>query len=346
MNQSMFESVQENNMKSLITQNNFLKTSFYGLVAALMLSASVNLDKTTANAQQDQSPADLYSTKCSACHNLPDPKTNAMTVVGWQRTVDRMMNQHGASDSITPDQEKIILAYLDTFAVKPDRQGGQANRENLTDVWTNPPTYSHAYSLSSDSVVAELQTLSGRRAFRATVPGGEKELILAATGGTDALLSVHLPSTPQGTVSSRDIQIEADFRTAPPAPGDKSTTPVSLGLAFDITSPGNYRIAAYNDATKKITIFDVNNAFVKIDQEIPITSPLPTLPGNWNHMKLIAVGSELKVWLDYTKYVTTVSPTEGNPGDVGVWTDTRAETKNLIVDVYPPIAASNVNAVQ
>src|SRR5665213_3542335 len=112
-------------MAKMNTTIKLTKTILATLGAVSLAYASICVRGNIADAQaQSETPVQLFQEKCSACHNLPDPQTNVMTAEGWQRTVNRMLNQHGASDSISPDQAKTIVAYLDTFAISANQRPG------------------------------------------------------------------------------------------------------------------------------------------------------------------------------------------------------------------------------
>jgi hypothetical protein len=332
-------------MAKMITQINLAKYTLASFALASLAYASSCLHGNVAHAQQpSETPAQLFQEKCSACHNLPDPQTNAMTATGWQRTVDRMLVQHGASSSISPDQAKTIVTYLDTFAIQPSagngRNGGQS--DNAADVWATAPAYSHVYMYSTDPTASQVKTLSGHCAFRAADMSSNKQLILAAFGGKSGLFSESLPPQPKDAASPRDLQLEADFAAAPPAPGSKIAPPVSFGVAFDVVDAGDYVVAAYDDDSHAISVTRYTDNALAAVQTLPVViTPQPS-PDGWHHLKVIVVGGKIKIWLDYTKYTSNVTSDPNHTGDVGMWSGSRAVVKNLTVDIYTPAQASTV----
>jgi len=52
----------------------------------------------------------LFEKKCSICHSIERPKSEAKTRKDWETTVTRMRNDHDGP--ITSDEAQMIIEYL------------------------------------------------------------------------------------------------------------------------------------------------------------------------------------------------------------------------------------------
>ncbi len=145
----------------------FVSLAAAGAVAVAGLSVPARSDAPKAGAPAASAANTvqvkaLYGEKCSACHNLPDPIEKGYTRAEWQRTVNRMLNKHQASDSITPPQAAQIVDYLATFAPKPAMLNGggrgKTNGKNrnsdpwatdTADVWTDAPAQTQVFNFEA-----------------------------------------------------------------------------------------------------------------------------------------------------------------------------------------------------
>jgi len=289
-----------------------------------------------------QAPAELFNEKCSACHNTPNPNVEAMTAQEWQNTVNRMLYRHGASDSISPDQAKTIVAYLDTFAVSTaftNQQSGphfgHRSLSSIDDVWTADPTYTHVYVFRSAAIATPFQPLAAQWSIGDS--GGTPSLLLTALKpGRPALLIA--PTAPSGS-----MQIEAEFRRPPI--NAKSTSdaspPLSFGVTFDTVDASNYDLASYDDAKRQLTLSEVRDGVAGPIQIVPYAHGLPADAGGWHKLRVNVIGSHAAVWLDYDKKIDTELPDTPTTTASGLWTGTGAAAKDFIVDIYPPDSAES-----
>ncbi|MBV9849211.1 MAG: hypothetical protein JO250_05935, partial [Armatimonadetes bacterium] len=142
-----------------------LVTGFAALSAPPRLTAAADTQTPADPARVAQLKA-LYAEKCSACHNLPNPQAQGLTRAGWRRTVDRMLNQHHASDSISPAEADQIVAYLATFAPKTGpRRPSDPWATDADDVWTVAPSTTRVFNFEVGP------TLTGLSLLAAGAPG-------------------------------------------------------------------------------------------------------------------------------------------------------------------------------
>jgi hypothetical protein len=292
-----------------------------------------------------ETPKALFNEKCSACHNAPDPNAEAMTASEWQDTVNRMLYKHGAKDDISPDQAQTIVTYLDTFAVTAaslnQSQGPRFGHGNVdsSDVWSTNPVYSHVYQFRTTQIAAPFRSIDGRWSVRDA--GNGPLLVVAAFNAARPAILVAPTPGPHG-----DLQIEADFRTAPPPPDTPAAAtasiPLSFGLTFDTTDSGDYDLASYDDSKRQLTLTEFRNGKPNILQIIPLESGLTATADGWHKMRVNVLENRAKVWLDYEKRIdSTLSDTPGN-GGAGLWTGTRAAAKSFVLDIYPTVVPNVV----
>ncbi len=290
---------------------------------------------TSVLADANQTPKELFAEKCSACHNAPNPEAEAMTANQWQNTVNRMLNAHQASQSISPGQAQTILTYLDTFAVKPGtgggNRGGRGGGPNGGDgdVWTTDPVYSHVYRFRDSSIIAPFRTVAGKWSVTDSATG--PQLVGAPQmGSTHPAILVAPTPAPHG-----NLQIEAEFR-----PGTDTSAgavkPASFGVTFDTVNADNYYAAEYDDSTQQLNILHVQNGQSTTVQSVAVSGGLTATPDGWHKIRVNLVGGRAKVWLDYKKLMDTVLPAAPGNGGVGLYASSRVAARSLILDVYAP----------
>jgi hypothetical protein len=323
---------------------NFRNTVRFAIAAAAVLATAALLAQNLRIASADTSaasetPKQLFEEKCSACHQAPDPNAEAKTADGWQKTVNSMLYRHGASDSISTDQAATIVAYLDTFAIKdttgPRPQAPRFGRSGAdsTDVWPTSPIYSHAYNFQSTQVAAPFRNLQGRWSVRPAGATVGPVLVFAAGAPVKPAILIAPSSSTQG-----DMQIEADFRSAPPPPDTPAslaaTIPLTFGLAFGVRDAANYDLASYDDRARTLTLVETHAGVSTTVLTAPLANGLSATPDGWHKLKVMVLGNQAKVWIDYEKLLVATLSTQPATSDAGVWTGTRAAAKSLVVDVY------------
>ncbi len=287
-----------------------------------------------------ETPKQVYQDRCSACHNAYDPAAQALTLMQWRATVNRMLYRHGASAEITPADTQTILTYLATFAVpetsRQPRRLGAARRIDNSDVWAASPTYSHMYMFGADSALAPtLQAASSGIAWKVLSADNAQQLALRAkdnVAGPDLLLM------PTSNTSSGGLRLEAVFSPSPIA--SAAATPLSFGLAFgDQTVAGEKRYDLVRYVAKRnvveIIATDGKTTQVLGSKTLDAARTVAFGGGKSRTLRVDVIGSRVKAWLDYNKVLDTVLAQAPTETTMGVWTGSRASVKSLAVDCYP-----------
>ena len=288
-----------------------------------------------ADAAQDAAKT-LFTDKCGACHNLPNPGELMYTRREWQDTVDEMLYQHGAlynpqtKSGITTDQADEIVGYLAQFAPKPGRVRVGPSDSGLGDVWTSEPLQSRSFTFTSDDSMADFDQDSGVWKIVPSETLGEGYLkARPGEGDSSAPLLVEKKDPITG-----DLDLQTSFKLF------AGTSP-AVGLVLDCQDSRHYALVEYAAATHALS-------FATYAGEAPSNSTSITLPqapvagpGGWHSLRVIEHnnGQSIEVWLDYQKSMTTSDPSWASNGYVGLWTGEGdiAAFRNLTLDIYPPL---------
>ncbi len=345
------------------------------LTAAGSVGAAL-LSNPPAGAQSPAAPAldaahaqSLYSEKCSACHNLPDPKEKQMTRMEWQRTVNRMLVKYKASDSISPPEAAQIVDYLTTFAVRP---GARTARPldlwatDTRDVWTALPSTSRVFNFEGDGLAPGLAAAQagaqGPAAVWKTVRASEQPdgmiVKVVPVRPDPARFALLLDKSDQG----RSVDVRVRFQML------GGTVSPSVGIAFGIQDMAHYQVLRYDAHAQTLSLLQMDGPTHTPLQVTPLTLPqavsptsLTTAAGQgqeardlnpslslsvgpgWHTLRLLVSDGQVRGFLDQTKRVSVADPNYAG-GKVGLWAqgDTLAGFDDWTVDIYdaPPPAAS------
>ncbi len=325
-----------------------LATSLGALTAALAaLSAPAPTPPPAAPpgaAQLAQSKA-LFSEKCSACHNLPDPAGEAKTRPEWQRTVNMMLGRYHASDSISPAQAGQIVDYLATFAPPPDAPGGRVGGDpwatDDTDVWTMMPSTSRVFNFVTPDALSQFSALS------AGTPGPPPVWLLvpqsASPDGTAAQVRLARPAPDRFGLlmdrrdQARNVDVQVRFRII------SGRVSPAVGIVFGFTGPKSYSVLTYSQARNTLSLIQVADPTHTTLQQTPVTLPgaataaqvTPAPAGGWHTLRLLVRDGQVRGWLDRNKRVSIADASYAG-GKVGLWAqgDTVAAFQDWTVDIY------------
>jgi len=295
----------------------------------------------------------LFSEKCSACHNLPDPVEKAYTRREWDRTVNKMLTKYGASDSISPAEATQIVNYLATFAPK----GGNSNKPvdrwatDAIDVWPIDPSQTAVTNFESPAQLSRLKPISaGEKGASGawTIMPAEA----TANGNVGRITAKALPAGRfslliDPKINAHDIDVAVRFRL------ESGKTSPNVGIAFGVKNAGSYQVVRYDGARDQVSVMQmqepVHQTLQKIDvatgQDVlaaPGIAPAtvanvaaPKLPGEWHTLRLLVHGTTVRAWVDRTKRISLDDASYAG-GQVGLWSqgDTSASFDDWTIDVY------------
>ena len=296
----------------------------------------------------------LYSEKCSACHNLPNPDEKGFTRREWQQTVDRMLNRHHASDSISAPEAAQIVDYLATFAPLPGAQNGRSSDPWGTDAIDVPsaaPTTTRVFNFASPEALTNFGMVS------AGAPGPAPLWHLAqesqSPDGMAALVRPVRPSPSRFALlmdrrdQARDLDIRVKFHIV-----SGKVTP-AVGLVFGFTGPKDYNVLVYNQAKNDLTLIKIAEPVHTPLQETPINLPAgpaqtaaqvvtPAAATGWHTLRLLVKQGQVRGWLDYSKRISYTEDATYQGGQVGLWAqgDTVAAFQDWLVDIYDNAGAA------
>ena len=302
----------------------------------------------------------LYTEKCSACHNLPDPAAEAMTRPQWQRTVTRMLVKYKASDEITEPEAAQIVNYLATFAPKlaalphrPNGARGPSWDTDAGDVWPGVPVLSRIQTFEDAGALASLSPLAPGMPARwhvaglTTAPDGQFVKVNPAAHSSFAALV-------DPKASGRDVDVRVRFQVV----GGRALT--AAGIAFGVTDAQNYYVLRCDTQAGTLSVMKVSAGVSSVLQSTPIALPIPPSAGaqtvfltprsgntmqrdvaptgqvaGWHTLRLMARGGFLRGWVDMQKRVSVRDDAYAG-GQVGLWTggDTIAAFDDWTTDVY------------
>ena len=339
----------------------FVSLAAAGAVAVAGLSVPARSDAPKAGAPKAAAASTvqtkaLYSEKCSACHNLPDPVEKSYTRAEWQRTVTRMLNKHQASDSITPPQAAQIVDYLAAFAPRAavlngGGRGRNGNRNtdpwatDTADVWTDAPAQTQVFNFEAVSPLTSFSILG------AGTPGpgpawsvGGDKAAKASANSTVARLSfpdarpdrfaLLLDKSSGGKEVDTRVRFRIDAGKASPA----------VGLLIGYTDPKHYTVLRCNQTLGALARIQINEPAHTTLQQTPLALPpaaaAPLSPG-WHTLRVLVHNGEVRGWLDMQKRITITLPGYTG-GKVGLWSqgNTAASFDDWTVDWYDVPAAA------
>lgn len=339
----------------------FVSLAAAGAVAVAGLSVPARSDAPKAGAPAADAANTvqvkaLYGEKCSACHNLPDPTEKSYTRTEWQRTVNRMLNKHKASDSISPPQAAQIVDYLATFAPKTAvlNGGGRGkNRDrntdpwatNIADVWTAAPSVTQVFNFEAASPLTSFSILG------AGTPGpaplwsvGSDKIAKASANGTVAHVSAPEARPDRFALlldksgSGQNIDTRVRFRI------DAGKASPAVGLVVGYTDSKHYSVLRCNQTLGDLALIQISEPTHTTLQQTPLALPpaaaAPLAPG-WHTLRVLVHNGEVRGWLDMQKRINFALPGYTG-GKVGLWSqgNTSASFDDWTVDWYDAPAAA------
>ena len=335
-------------------------------VAALSVPARSDAPKAGAPAADAATTAAskaLYGEKCSACHNLPDPVEKAYTRAEWQRTVNRMLNKHKASDSITPPQAAQIVDYLATFAPQTAvlNRGGRGGRNRSTDLWATDvaDVWSEAPSATQVFNFEASHPLTSFSALGAGTPGPAPEWSVGSdkSGKVSADATVAHVSVPNArpdhfallvdkSDGGQNVDARVRFRI------DAGKESPAVGLIVGYTDPRHYTVLRCSQSLGDLALIQITEPMHTTLQQTPLVlrpadSPVPPaaavvpLSPGWHTLRVLVHNGEVRGWLDMQKRISIALPGYTG-GKVGLWSqgNTAASFDDWTVDWYDAAPAT------
>lgn len=289
----------------------------------------------SADAAQDAAKT-LFTDKCAACHNLPNPGELQYTRREWQNTVNEMLYQHGAlynpqtKSGITTDQADQIVAYLAQFAPKPGRMRINPSDSGLGDVWTSDPLQSRSFTFTTADSLDDFDQQAG--VWKVVSSDSLGEGYLKVRPGDNS-------SSPSLLVEKKDpitgdLDIETSFKFF------QGSAP-AVGLVLDSQNSRHYALVEYLAATHAVSFAAISGDTPSISTSVTLPQAPAAGPGGWHTLRVIEHnnGQSIEVWLDFQKCMTTSDPNWTPSGYVGLWTagGDVAAFRNMTLDIYPPL---------
>jgi hypothetical protein len=269
-------------------------------MTTLVLFSSIGLsvfDKHQSKAGADTPPTNaqlksLYSEKCSACHDLPDPEAKGFTKQQWQSTVNRMLDAHGARTSISEIQAAQIVTYLSEFAPKPNAPGAASNNIG---VWQYDPVVSVAYPFTYAPNINSFEIRGGTWKVVQNPVSAEGYLKSAAAGTAVLMENKHT------FVGAIDIQTQFHI--------NQSGSNAAVGLVFGAEDAGNYLAAEYCPSTQTVSLLKITGGQSTVIEQTKVDEKTPSSE-SWHSLrvKVTEDGSAAEVLLDYQRQIKTAIP--------------------------------------
>ncbi|HEY3332728.1 MAG TPA: hypothetical protein VGK19_22035 [Capsulimonadaceae bacterium] len=292
-------------------------------LAALLASSPTTNKATVASAADNPSVyKTLYTEKCSACHNLPDPTVNQNTRERWRMIVAGMSRR--ADDkgiSITDIDQQHIVDYLSLFPPKsvPGANGPLAAKRD--DVWELEPVRSQVFTFTDQAHLASFRPETGR--WKVAV--ADTMCLSATATATDSALLTHVGDTLDGGL---DLQAQVRFAGSSPSK--------AAGLVF-----GSLKAQAYNAIVLDLSKGEVRLVAVRSGvQTVIATGPLGDLDqaAGWHVVRLMyrPEARRVTVWVDANKKLVAPFPDYVDGGQYGLIAlpETAASFRNLYADIY------------
>lgn len=294
----------------------------------------------------------LYQEKCSACHNLPDPKADQRTRPQWQRIVTLMLTRYHASDEISNPEAAQIVDYLATFAPAPSARGdrgGQPSRDlwatDPADVWADMPAVSRVFNFEAGPTQADLA------AANSGVPGPAAAWRnVKGNAGPDGTYVKVVPAKPDPSRfallvdqsdQGRNLDVRVHFQIV------AGRVSPSVGIAFGLADAANYSVLRFDAKNGTLSVLKINPSAHTVLQTTPL-APAASLAATvgahgaallnssgWHTLRLLVNGGRIRGWMDGMKRISTVDPAYTG-GKVALWSqgDTVAGFDDWTADFY------------
>lgn len=288
-------------------------------LASLVAFCPITSSPNEANAADDPAVYKaLFTEKCSACHNLPDPTVNQNTKERWRALVTQMARRaDNKGIAITDEEQAHIVDYLGLFPPKlaPGASGPLAAKRD--DVWDVEPIRSFVYTFSSLDQLSSFRLGSGewRQPTGAAYinGGGGTGLLLhkgaALDGGFDIQVQVRIPAQTVGKVA---------------------------GIAFGATDATHFNAVVVDSAKGEIRVLAANGSAPAVIATAPVGDV--DQPTGWHQLRVMyrANSGRVTVWLEANKKLVAPLPDYADGSQFGLVTlsGTTAEFRNLYADIY------------
>jgi len=277
----------------------------------------------------------LFLEKCSACHNAPDPRVTQYTRQQWRNTVDRMLNKHQASDSISPTEADQIVEFLGLFPPTTAPANNSPLATKAADVWSSEPTKTVVYTFSSSNQLAAFHAQRGAWALSPAQTTLTSRPFLqqteAQSGDTGSAIFMNTADRASG-----DIDIQTQFRYLP------NSADQTVGLILGAADNRNFYVVRFDAAKATLSVVEDKDGDFSVVTTAP-TGDLAIPPDGWHGIRAIYHGDTqlLTVWLDANKKVVVKLPDWTDNAAFGLMTQagTTAGFRNLTVDMYPASTA-------
>lgn len=322
--------------------------------ACLML-AIASMPPVTADTNPGPAVVDkkaLFSERCSACHDLPDPTQLSYTRAEWRRTVDTMLNKYKASDEISPTEADEIVDYLATFAPRDTgARGGGVDRQwaaEEDDVWFSDPTRSIMTNFEAPGELPSMTRAvggeNGHPVWKLTTDSDAPDgTVVDVTSKQADAGSFALLIDPRSKAS--DVDVKVRFKIVS---GDDSP---AVGIVVGLQDQGHYDVVKYNRKTNDLTLLQIAEPVHTTLQQTPVELPgaaglaqtvsLNSSPGQWHTLRVQVRDGHLRGWVDSYKRIN-IGLTDYNGGEVALWSqgDTEANFDDWSTDIYDPVPGS------
>ncbi|MDR3706904.1 MAG: hypothetical protein P4L33_01275 [Capsulimonadaceae bacterium] len=265
----------------------------------------------------------LFSTKCSACHNLPDPGVIQNTQERWRAVVAKMAGR--AQGNITDEDQAHIVSYLGLFppkqtSAKPDGLGTAPD-----DVWDRDPLHSFVSTLATPDQLAQFRSLGGKPSSTPLSPAALTDGIILTAPAVNALL-VHRTATLNGGL---DLRIKVRF----PATANLDRC---AGLVFGFVDVLNYDAVLFDASNKRASLVRCQAG----QSSTIATAPLADIDDtqSWHTVRLMfrPQSHRATVWVDSSKRLNAELGDYADGGQLGLLATPRttAGFKDLYADIY------------
>lgn len=319
-------------------------------VTADKSSARMRLADASSAAAPGETSKALFTDKCSACHDLPNPTDLSYTRDEWQKVVDKMLTKYGASDEISPTEASVIVDYLATFAPKPsaDRRpaGDRRWASETDDVWPLIPSLSRVTNFEANGALSHLDRIGvGARSkpvwqlindgASPKSPDGTVARVSNPGAGADAFALLEDP-----LAKGADIDVKVRFKIVS---GDTSP---AVGIAVGMQDAQHYMLVRYDRKSNDLALIDVAEPSHTTVQQTPLGTIRETVPvartvalncadAGWHTLRVMVKDGQARAWIDSYKRINTAI-TGYSGGAVALWSqgDTVALFDDWSTDVY------------
>jgi hypothetical protein len=308
-----------------------LATAILGILIAIAICGKHTSATADALPSNDQMKS-LFSEKCSACHDLPDPVEKGYTQVEWQSTVNRMLTAHGASNSISNLEATEIVDYLGQFA--PTTQLNNAPHE--IGVWQTDPILSVAYPFTYPPTLQDFDRDGGAWKIIQTSDITSGYLKHSSSVETPALLLENK------NIVQNALDLSVQFHV------NQSTSSSTIGLVFGALDSQNYLAAEFSPANNTVSLVKVVGGQAQLLKRASVNETSNTRPDGWHQLrvKVTEGGTALEVSADYQTAIKTTE-TDWQGGRVGLLSSGPiiAGFRQMIFDTYDSSSPSPASAI-